>query len=389
MSNTIAFIGPYAFDSVMVDKTIHLVFADLRNCLPEDDRLFLLTGRQGAECVAPAFADYGVRLETVDALRPNGFARLRFWRAGVRLARREQVRLLTNLWGGLSYGFDAIVIARCTGKRCVVRIAGDEIHTRRRLGCYRGWRGRAVWAVDHLRQWLTVNLADAVIVMSPWEKRRVERLVLTKTEVVVCPRGVDTERFRSPSSASPTKNGKLKVLYIGRRSAEKGFDLVAQTAQQLETRQPNIEFLFAGDFEPGAQGNQRFLGFVKPHDLPQLYNSVDVVVLPSHTEGFPQVVAEAMAHGKPCIVSRHLFEGYFQDGREALLCELNPADIAAKIELLYDQPELAARIGAEARVFAVNRLDQRIWKEVYHCLLAGADSPDVIPAAPKTSSRAA
>jgi glycosyltransferase involved in cell wall biosynthesis len=104
------------------------------------------------------------------------------------------------------------------------------------------------------------------------------------------------------------------VLYVGNLKESKGcldlLNAVARSPQHATT----VELIFVGDGESrhalekaavslGVSDTVRFMG-KQPHDrLWQFMNAADVLVLPSHAEGIPNVLLEAMACGCPVVAS--------------------------------------------------------------------------------------
>ena len=104
------------------------------------------------------------------------------------------------------------------------------------------------------------------------------------------------------------------VLCVGRLSREKAqADLIEAAAlMRREGRQGNVRFVVAGD----GHDRQKLKDMAKSllvedwiifagqvADLVPYYTMADLVVLPSHTEGSPNVLLEAMAAGLPIIAT--------------------------------------------------------------------------------------
>jgi glycosyltransferase involved in cell wall biosynthesis len=143
-----------------------------------------------------------------------------------------------------------------------------------------------------------------------WSARRVRK--------IIC--GVDTSHFRVPTarersqarSAVGVDEGTLVFVLPGRLNLNKGHDVVIASFDQLRKEDPTLKIkcLFPG---AGAQtadikaminassdpGMFDLLGFVP--DMRSTYWAADAVLLPSRSEGFAIVVAEAMACGCPAI----------------------------------------------------------------------------------------
>jgi glycosyltransferase involved in cell wall biosynthesis len=95
-----------------------------------------------------------------------------------------------------------------------------------------------------------------------------------------------------------------------------------------------------------------FTGWVKNEQLPDYYNLSDVLILPSteRIESFGIVVSEAQACGKPALVAN--WPGVRQtisDGETGFLIEPgNDLDLKNKMQKIFDDAELAEKLGAAA-----------------------------------------
>jgi glycosyltransferase involved in cell wall biosynthesis len=138
------------------------------------------------------------------------------------------------------------------------------------------------------------------------------------------------------------------VLMVGRLTAAKDYPTLFRAAQRLCAGEPQVTFLCAGhgDLETALRqelterkllDRVRLLGLRE--DIPRLLSAADVFCLSSRFEGFPNVIAEAMAAGLPVICTR--FEGaqeVVQDGRTGLLVGVGDDEALARkvLELLAD-----------------------------------------------------
>ncbi|HMB55918.1 MAG TPA: glycosyltransferase family 4 protein, partial [Arenimonas sp.] len=185
--------------------------------------------------------------------------------------------------------------------------------------------------------------------------------------------GVDCSRFVARSAVRDPSRP-LRVLLAARLLWDKGLAEYAEAAQRLHDEGRVIEFLLAGDPDPGNpaavdevtvrawqnEGLLQWLGHVD--DMPALLASVDVVVLPSYREGLPKTLIEAAACALPLVTTdvpgcREVVS----DGVDGLLVPVRDAvALAAAIARLHDDPVLAARLGTAARAKALAEFDERI-----------------------------
>ncbi len=184
--------------------------------------------------------------------------------------------------------------------------------------------------------------------------------------------GVDCQRF-SPAGGV-RKAGSFRVLLPARLLWDKGVAEFIDAARQLLAQGRNIEFLLAGDPDPGnpsavpesellswvEDGVVKWLGHVE--DMPGLFNSVDVVVLPSYREGLPKGLIEAAACALPLITTDvpGCREVVNNEVNGLLVPVRNSIMLAAAIARLQDQPLLRELLGAEARQKALEQFDERI-----------------------------
>jgi len=177
----------------------------------------------------------------------------------------------------------------------------------------------------------------------------------------------DEDVVRAPR-ASPAATGPVRLLYVGRLSAEKGLDVLLEALGLLRAGHPavNVTLTMVGsDFHGSAYGptfrarlarsDCAELVTMKGHvpygpSLFELYDSHDILVLPSLTEGFPQVVLEAMARGLPVVASAvGAIPRVIEDSKNGLL--VSPGDpyaLSAAITRLAGDDNLFADVSSRS-----------------------------------------
>jgi glycosyltransferase involved in cell wall biosynthesis len=151
-----------------------------------------------------------------------------------------------------------------------------------------------------------------------------------------------------------------RLLYVGRIEASKGIPELLEAQRFLVARGIATEVVLVGPchessvLPPGAEWDPglRLVGPVTDFDaLAEHYRSSDIFVLPSHSEGFPRVLYEAMAFGLPIVTT---FVGgiasVLADGQSCLRVQVgNATDLASKLERLCREPTLGLQIATEAQ----------------------------------------
>ncbi|MGW4082553.1 glycosyltransferase [Streptomyces sp. NPDC004822] len=230
--------------------------------------------------------------------------------------------------------------------------------------------------------------AARVVCVSEAERRTGRRHGI-RAEWRVVPNGVDTGRFRPEGGRADAEGGPL-VVCVGRLCRQKGQDVLLASWPEVVRRVPGARLVLVGDGPDGerlrrsAPASVRFAGAVA--DAAPWYRAADVVVLPSRWEGMALAPLEAMACGRPVVVTD------VDGARESLpsaaraACLVPPDDpgglARALTALLLDAP-LRAELGALARAHTLAAHDLRratdAVTDVYRELLGGPTAPVVGP----------
>lgn len=163
------------------------------------------------------------------------------------------------------------------------------------------------WYLRSVGRW-TFNQADIVFCYTETDRDRVRNLgVSSRIEVV--PNGIDTNRFTSdgPESELINTSGPV-VLFVGRFAEGKRPWLAIEAFAEVLKEHPDAELYLCGDGplrgnlvekvrNRGISKSVKFLGHVRYDEMPKVYRSGDVLVLPSRTEGVPRTVLEALSAG--------------------------------------------------------------------------------------------
>ncbi len=224
------------------------------------------------------------------------------------------------------------------------------------------WRGR--WALPLFgRVW---RRADRIIAISKAVKDWLVQshgLPLEKVRVVYY--GIEPERWTSPARdlrATWGLAGKRLVGTVGRLERGKGHDVLIRAMPSVVRQFPEATLLIAGHdpwgygrvlerlvTQLGMERHVRFLGFQS--DIPSLLHAIDLFAFASRSEGFGQVVIEAMAAGRPVAVSRIApLTELVADGETGLWAEPeSPESFAEKIIWLLSHPEEMRTMGEKAQ----------------------------------------
>jgi peptidoglycan/xylan/chitin deacetylase (PgdA/CDA1 family) len=202
----------------------------------------------------------------------------------------------------------AVRVARTFGLPSVVMVGGSDVlilprQRRRRLCVAR-----------------VLQEANAVLTVSEDLRATVIALGVRPEKVHLWRRGVDLDRFNLGDRTEARRRLDIPVevralLWVGRMVAVKGLDVLLDACARLRDRGVNFHLYLVGDgplrgsleSQTRARGLGNVVSFVgsQLHDrLPDWYRAADVTLLPSWSEGLPNVLRESLACGTPFVATR-------------------------------------------------------------------------------------
>ena len=166
------------------------------------------------------------------------------------------------------------------------------------------------------------------------------------------------------------------VGFVGRMVSEKGIAELVDAMDMVTRSVPEAKLMLVGDTldddrdigfkevlsrkinSNGLASKVLFTGFID--DVPNAMASMDLYVLPSHREGMPRTIIEAMASGKPVVATN--IRGCREevvDGVTGHLVPVNdPTALAEAITKIISSPDLALEMGAAGRQRAIDHFDE-------------------------------
>lgn len=167
------------------------------------------------------------------------------------------------------------------------------------------------------------------------------------------------------------------VVYVGEINDNKNIITTVEAVKQLRQQGIPVTLTVAGAISSSKyQGFFEqypfitYLGKISSHQVKEQMRQSDIFVMPSHTETFGLVYAEAMSQGLPVLYTRGQgFDGQFPDGTVGYAVDdRDVGDVAQKIRMVMEQYDTLARNAYEgAAKFSWDRIAseyQRIYTEV-------------------------
>ncbi len=226
---------------------------------------------------------------------------------------------------------------------------------------------------------LVLRRFDKVATPSPLVAQALRRSRVPSGKVATIRNGVDIARFRG---AAPTLRSELPcgsnrlVGFVGRLVPSKGGALLLEAARSVLAAYPDTTFVLVGEGPArsdwvamadrlGIRASVVFAG--SRDDMPGVYASLDMVILPSLVESMPMCLLEALAAGTPVIATRvGAIPELIVPGVTGLLLEPGDAGaLAAGILSLIRNPALARRLGREGQAHAVRNFSAEAVAESY------------------------
>lgn len=289
------------------------------------------------------------------------FNPLALWRL-TRLLRQKRVTILQT------HGARANFYGRIAGRLASVPVIISTVHN-----------SLKDYEVRSLRRWLyafllrlTLPLVHRIVCVSEANRRDlIEECPAASAKAYTVYNGVDPSAFPSQLDRQTVRQkfgitqGPVLVT-IARLTEQKGHRYLIQALPRLLQTWPQLCCMFVGEGELrdalhhmaidlGVEQACRFMGVRE--DIADILAAVDVVVLPSLSEGFPFVLLEALAMGCPVVASRvNGIPELIENQKTGLLVSpRDPHALMVAIREVLSNPTAASKMGAEGRAVVRER----------------------------------
>lgn len=328
------------------------------------------------------------------------FQAVRIWWSvfHVLLMRRLEYDVVYGFGAGSRLPLYATVAAKLLGKKAVLSITllGTEDPLTMQQDPHR------------LRRWFRTrafSLADACISISPPITEACAKAGVPTHKVWEIPNPVDRRLFaqcyekdrKSLRNDLGIGNETFALVFVGSVIERKGVDLLVEAMGRLCRTHDDMQLFVIGSCAAGSEDKRRFLdglrekigllGLVDRVRFVGLTSSVslymkacDVFIFPSRSEGFPNVLVEAMASGIPVIACpmsgvAHYIITHEVDG---LVVDHTAEAIAAAVEKLHCAPDYRGRLATNALRTVFARFSTEVidakYDRVYTAVLTAKDS---------------
>jgi glycosyltransferase involved in cell wall biosynthesis len=192
-----------------------------------------------------------------------------------------------------------------------------------------------------------LSAATVVTAVSHFTAKLVKSELGSRGNIQVIYNGVDENKF-SPVYSSRISSKEVKVFFSGNLTQRKGAQLLPSISRQLskDVHLYYTQGLRTRNIFPSETGLYP-VGSVHFEYMPERYNGMDILLMPSVREGFGLAIAEAMACGLPVVASNcSAIPELIDDDKGGFLCPVGDVEtFAEKINLLADSPILRREMG--------------------------------------------
>ncbi|RLI65191.1 MAG: hypothetical protein DRO88_05275 [Promethearchaeia archaeon] len=185
--------------------------------------------------------------------------------------------------------------------------------------------------------------------------------------VYFSPNFVDFSIFIEKTYPKLEESSKISILYSGRYEKEKGIDNLLKAVEILAMKGLPFELKMIGYgkmedwikkfiISHNLTKNVKLLGKFPLSELPKYYQSAEIFVIPSYTEGLPAALLEAMCSGCACVCTNvGVISNYITSFQNGIIVPPNDhAKLANAFEYLITHPSKITEFGKKARLYIEN-----------------------------------
>ena len=254
---------------------------------------------------------------------------------------------------------------------------------------YKKWKKKLAW---WLYQRNDVQKAACVFTTAQMEAGHVSELGITTIKSVI-PNGIETDGYPCKTSIEDVKK---QVLFLSRVHMQKGIDLLIEAWKHIHSDFIDWQLLIVGNGEAeyinslnrkvenlGLVDSVKILPPVFGNSKIQLYQQSALFCLPSYSESFGMVIAEAMSCGTPVITTTNCPWNILNDTKTGWCIDLSVDNLESALrEGLTMRPTDLYEMGQKASNLIYENFDYRSVTRktlrLYEWLLNGAEKPEFV-----------
>ncbi|MDO5810188.1 MAG: glycosyltransferase [Methanobrevibacter sp.] len=228
-----------------------------------------------------------------------------------------------------------------------------------------------LWGFDILHD------ASRVFALTEVEKEQYLKMGVAEDRIEIVPLGINLDEYTNlPESGNFKSRYGIDaedrvILFLGRIHEIKGLDLLVNAFDKI--RNDNVKLVIVGGDsgfkdtldemieERDLQDRIIFPGVLTGRDKIEALVDCDVFVMPSRYESFTTSGLEAMACGKPLVLTRNNHIHTWVKDNVGLVCDFDEDDLSNCIETLLDNGELCREFGETGRKLIEDKYD---WDKV-------------------------
>jgi glycosyltransferase involved in cell wall biosynthesis len=198
-------------------------------------------------------------------------------------------------------------------------------------------------------------LADHIVVNSEWSRTAIVKAGIPSGKLRVLPLAYESAAAPPAPRTYPerfTPERPLRLLFVGSVSVVKGMPELIEAMSMLRDLPVTLRIVGALSMAVPAEVNRwsavEFAGPAPRSEIDGFYASSDVLMFPTHSDGFGMVQIEAQGHGLPIVASTHCGRVVEDGVTGVLLPDVTASSIVQAVQRLLNEPGMLTALSRQA-----------------------------------------